>query len=163
MEHDRARAMRADNVGHMRCQDQAAVRAFFEQRDRPAWLWCAHCETSSGVLQDIDRLKALCSEFQVKLCLDCISSIGTMPVDLTGVYLASCASGKGLRAYPGCSMVFYHHDLPVGNQCLPRYLDLGLYTGCGGVPFTHSSNLVTALHASLQRLSPVIRYESIVQ
>src|SRR5437660_4584843 len=104
--------------------DLRAVRQMLERSPAPGWLWCAHCETSSGVLNDLGRLKALCSEFQVKLCLDCISSIGTMPVDLTGVYLASCASGKGLRAYPGCSMVFYHHDLPVGNQCLPRYLDL---------------------------------------
>jgi len=86
--------------------DLARVRQMLERTPAPAWLWCTHCETSSGVLNDLPRLGALCSEFQVKLCLDCISSIGTIPVDLTGVYLASCASGKGLRAYPGLSMVF---------------------------------------------------------
>ena len=40
-----------------------------------------------------------------------ISSVGTMPVSLEGVWLASCASGKGLRSYPGLSMVFYNHEL----------------------------------------------------
>ena len=42
------------------------------------------------------------------------------------VYLASGSSGKGLRAYPGLSMVFYHHDVPAAPEKLPRYLDLGL-------------------------------------
>ena len=48
-----------------------------------------------------------------------------MPVDLTGVYLASGSSGKGLRAYPGLSMVFYHHEVAPAPDKLPRYLDLG--------------------------------------
>ncbi len=123
-----------------------------EQRPPPEWLWCTHCETSSGVLNDLARLGALCSEFQVKLCVDCISSIGTMPVDLTGVYLASCASGKGLRAYPGLSMVFYHHDLGSAPVRLPRYLDLSCYAAGQGIPFTFSSNLLHALHAALKRV-----------
>src|SRR6266480_1727968 len=75
--------------------DLRAVRRMLERSPAPGWLWCAHCETSSGVLNDLGRLKALCSEFQVKLCLDCISSLGTTPVDLAGVFLASGSSGKG--------------------------------------------------------------------
>jgi len=132
--------------------DLARVRQVLEQRPPPEWLWCTHCETSSGVLNDLARLGALCSEFQVKLCVDCISSIGTMPVDLTGVYLASCASGKGLRAYPGLSMVFYHHDLGSAPVRLPRYLDLSCYAAGQGIPFTFSSNLLHALHAALKRV-----------
>ena len=132
--------------------DLAAIRALFERRPTPAWLWCAHCETSTGLLHDLDRLKDLCSEFQVKLCLDCISSIGTVPVDLTGVYLASAASGKGLRSYPGISMVFYHHDLALGENRLPRYLDLACYASQEGIPFTVSSNLLHALHAAVKRV-----------
>jgi len=132
--------------------DLASVRQMLERRPTPAWLWCAHCETSSGVLNDLTRLGALCSEFQVKLCVDCISSIGTVPVDLTGVYLASCASGKGLRAYPGLSMVFYNHDLGVVSARLPRYLDLSYYAAEHGIPFTFSSNLLHALHAAIRRV-----------
>src|SRR5207253_261724 len=137
--------------------DLAAVRRMLERNPTPAWLWCAHCETSSGVLNDLDRLKALCSEFQVKLCLDCISSIGTTPVDLTGVYLASCASGKGLRSYPGIGMVFYHHD-PAPSARLPRYLDLGHYASQQGIPFTFSSNLLHALHAAIKRVDWTERF-----
>lgn len=143
--------------------DLTVVRQRLEHRPGPAWLWCVHCETSTGVLNDLDWLQALCSEFQVKLCLDCISSIGTMPVDLTGVYLASCASGKGLRSYPGLSMVFYHHQAPSASARLPRYLDLGYYASHQGIPFTQSSNLAHALHAAVKRVPWEERFVEVAQ
>src|SRR5258708_6036058 len=132
--------------------DLGAVRQALERYPRPGWLWCVHCETSTGVVTDLERLKELCGEFQVKLCLDCISSVGTMPVNLTGVYLATCSSGKGLRSYPGVSMVFYHHDVGYSAGKLPRYLDLSHYAEQQGVPFTFSSNLLHALYAAIKRV-----------
>jgi aspartate aminotransferase-like enzyme len=126
---------------------------------RPAWLWCAHCETSTGILQDLDHLKSICATRDVKLCLDCISSIGTVSVDLRGVYLASCASGKALQSFPGLCMVFYNHDLPDAAGRLPRYLDLGLYARQQGVAFTHSSNLVQALQTAVKRVDWPKRFE----
>jgi aspartate aminotransferase-like enzyme len=138
--------------------DLFKVRQLLERSPAPAWLWCTHCETSTGVLNDLKRLKDLCSEFQVKLCLDCISSVGTMPLDLTGVYLASCSSGKGLRSYPGISMVFYHHEVASQPEHLPRYLDLGYYAAQKGVPFTFSSNLLHALHAAVKHVPWESRY-----
>lgn len=116
-----------------------------------AWIWAVHCETSTGVLNDLPALKRLAAGAGAKLCLDCISSIGTVPVDLGGVYLASCVSGKALGAYPGLSMVFYHHALQPAPTQLPRYLDLGYYAQQDGIPFTHSSNLVYALLTALRR------------
>jgi aspartate aminotransferase-like enzyme len=130
--------------------DLAAVRARLAQKPAPAWLWCVHCETSTGVLNDLAALKQLCAEHGVKLCLDGMSSIGTTPVNLEGVYLASCASGKGLRSYPGVAMVFYHHDVRPAEDRLPRYLDLGYYAHEEGIPFTFSSNLLHALHAAVR-------------
>jgi len=118
----------------------------------PAWLWCAHCETSTGLLADLPALKELCGKHGTRLCLDCISTIGTMPVDLAGVYLASGSSGKGLRAYPGLSMVFYHHDATAASDKLPRYLDLGFSAQHDGTAFTFSSNLLHALHAAVRRV-----------
>ncbi|HEU5125023.1 MAG TPA: aminotransferase class V-fold PLP-dependent enzyme [Verrucomicrobiae bacterium] len=132
--------------------DLLAVRKALEKSPGIGWLWCAHCETSTGVLNDIDTLKALCAEFQVKLCVDCISSIGTLPVNLSGVYLASGSSGKGLRSYPGIAMVYYNHEIESQPERLPRYLDLGYYAEQQGVPFTFSSNLLHALHAAIKHI-----------
>jgi aspartate aminotransferase-like enzyme len=142
--------------------DLRAVRKALEQTPAPGWLWCAHCETSTGVLNDLSTLKALCDEFQVKLCLDCISSIGTIPVDLSGIFLASCSSGKGLRAYPGISMVFHNHAVTPQPDRLPRYLDLGYYSQQQGVPFTFSSNLLHALHAAVKHADWEKRFGEII-
>ena len=117
------------------------------------WLWTVHCETSTGALVDLPRLKTLCNKYNTRLALDCISSIAATPVDLTGVWLASGASGKGFAAYPGLGLVFCE-ELPAPDASLPRYLDLGLHCrggDDGAVPFTLSSNLLAALDAGLQR------------
>jgi len=132
-------------------------------RDNPGirWLWADHCETSSGVLNDMERLKKICKERDVKLCMDCISSMGTVPVDLRDVYLASGVSGKGLGSFPGLSMVFYNHLIEPDSRALPRYLDLGYYASKNGVPFTISSNLVYALRLAMTNFDPEVRYRKI--
>jgi len=143
--------------------DLAAVKKCLARKPRLGWLWCTHCETSTGVLNDLAGLKQLCADTGVKLCLDAISSIGVVPVDLTDVYLATCASGKGLRSYPGLSMVFHHHQVQPAPGCLPRYLDLGYYAQQQGIPFTFSSNLLHALRAALRNIDWNKRFMDIAE
>ncbi len=114
------------------------------------WIWGAHCETSTGVLNDLEMYKKICAAHGLKLCMDCISSIGTVPVDLSGVYLASGTSGKGLASISGLSMVFHNHDLRPAPDYLPCVLDLGIYQASAGIPYTIQSNLVYALLAVLK-------------
>ena len=117
--------------------------------NKSKWLWFVHCETSTGVLNNLSKLKAISKEFSLKLCLDCVSSIGTYSFSLEDIYLASGVSGKALCSYPGLSFVFYNHDLS-SNNILPRYLDLAFYKNSNGVPFTISSNLLYALKKSIE-------------
>lgn len=122
------------------------------------WSWAVHCETSTGVMNDLEGLKEICSAKGIRLCMDCVSSIGTIPVDLNGVYLASGVSGKGLRAFTGLSMVFYNHEIqPISNR-IPRYLDLGLYSTSKGIPFTISSNLLYALKKAVEDVNTNNKY-----
>lgn len=132
--------------------ERDAITQMLDRHPDIAWLWAVHCETSTGVLNDLAMLKEICAARSLRLCLDGISSIGTVSVDLQGVYLASGVSGKGLGAFPGLAMVFYHHEIAPAKS-LPRYLDLGLYAATNGVPFTHSSNLLHALRAALDRFT----------
>lgn len=113
------------------------------------WVWGTHCETSTGVLNDIEMYQDVCDLRGIKLCLDCISSLGTVPVNLSRVYLASGTSGKGLASISGLSMVFHNHDLEAAPDDLPCVLDLGHYQKADGIPFTIQSNLVYALLAAL--------------
>lgn len=130
------------------------------ERTDITWLWSIHCETSSGVLNDLQGLEAICRRHGVRLCLDCTSSLGTVPVDLRGVYLATSVSGKGLASFPGIALVFYNHQT-VPDRRLPRYFDLGYYREKQGVPFTHSSNLVAALHQALTGCDASSRFDTI--
>jgi aspartate aminotransferase-like enzyme len=128
----------------------AALEQFLARNSSVGWLWCVHSETSTGMLNPLSTLQALCAKSRVKLCADCISSVGLVPVNLEGIYLASCASGKGLAGYPGLSMVFHNHPL-TSSTALPRYLDLGWYDEHQGIAFTQSSNLVHALDAAVKQ------------
>jgi aspartate aminotransferase-like enzyme len=143
--------------------DYSEIRRRLEQNPKLRWVWTPHCETSTGILNELPTLKQICTERGVKLCLDCISSIGTVPIDLTDVYLASCVSGKALASFPGLSMVFYNHDLAPAPKALPRYLDLGYYAAQSGMPFTQSSNLVYALQTALTRIDWPEKYGQIAE
>ncbi|RFU63508.1 aminotransferase class V-fold PLP-dependent enzyme [Peribacillus glennii] len=120
------------------------------------WLWTVHCETSTGFLYDLPGILSVCKKHGVELCVDACSSIGVIPVDLDGIYLASSTSGKGLGSYPGLAIVFHRDEIrPYG--ALPAYLDLGSYHAAGSAPFTHSSNLVNALKAALSLRETFVR------
>jgi aspartate aminotransferase-like enzyme/GNAT superfamily N-acetyltransferase len=140
--------------------DLLTVDRFLAKNPYTTWLWSVHCETSTGVLNDLAGLETLCQRLRVKLCLDCTSSLGTVPVKLRHVYLASSVSGKGLAALPGISLVCCNHPVATDPR-LPRYLDLGYYREKEGTPFTHSSNLVGALRQALVDLQPEKRIENI--
>ena len=122
--------------------------------DGIGWIWLTHSETSTGVLNDLERLTHLCRPLDVKLCVDCVSTLGTMALDLSQVWLASSSSGKALGAPPGLALVFHNEPLTPAPERLPRYLDLGLYHTARGVPFTVLTNLVYALDAALAHVSP---------
>jgi aspartate aminotransferase-like enzyme len=127
-----------------------AVKQFLSRSSAVGWLWYVHSETSTGMLNPLSTLQALCAQTRVQLCADCISSIGVVPVNLEGIYLASGASGKGLAGYPGLCIVFHNHPL-ASSPTLPRYMDLGWYDEHQGIAFTHSSNLTQALDAAVRQ------------
>jgi aspartate aminotransferase-like enzyme len=127
-----------------------------EERDYD-WLWAVACETSAGVLNDVGALAQICQRRGVKFCLDAVSAIGAVPLDLSSAWLATGASGKALASYPGLALVFHQHPI-APSDALPRYLDLGLYAR-DGTPFTHSSNLVRALRVAVARVDWPARME----
>ncbi|MEJ7761964.1 MAG: GNAT family N-acetyltransferase [Thermomicrobiales bacterium] len=129
--------------------DPATVeRALAGSSGPVGWCWATHCETSTGVLNHFDAWREMAIAHGVRLCLDCMSSLGTVPVDLTGVTFAAATAGKGLGAYAGLAFVF--HDATVRpTPAVPRSLDLGPYLAGDGVPFTLPSPLVLALDRAL--------------
>ncbi|TKH08236.1 aminotransferase class V-fold PLP-dependent enzyme, partial [Bacillus wiedmannii] len=124
------------------------------------WLWFVHHETSTGMLNDLDELNVLSKKYNVKLCVDCISSIGAIPIDLKDVYFASGVSGKAIKSFTGLSFVFYNHNVKV-NKTLPAYMDVGMYEENESIPYSHSWNLIYALQEALKRFEDAKAFEKI--
>ena len=125
------------------------------------WLWAVASETSTGMWNDVEMLKSISRQHDFALCLDCVSAIGAVRMDLSGVYLASGTSGKALGSLPGLSFVFHAQGIAPAPDRLPRYLDLGYCADKEGIPFTHSSNLVAALDAALSRFNTDEPFEQV--
>lgn len=142
---------------------EKALAAAIDKAPALEWIWAVHCETSTGVLNDLDLLRRLSRRNDLKLCLDAISSIGSCPVDLREVYLATATSGKGIGSLPGLVMVFCRDDVFFGDRSLPRYFDLGYYESKQGIPFTISSNAVEALMTAVEEESWSARFENVRQ
>jgi aspartate aminotransferase-like enzyme/GNAT superfamily N-acetyltransferase len=134
--------------------DLEHVKKFAARMPRGGWIWCVHHETSTGALNPLDALKQLATDHGLRLCADCISSVGAVPVDLRGVHLATGTSGKGLGAYPGLALVFHDYAPNPEPDRLPGYIDLGHWAAHASSPHTHSSNLVAALQAALRLTGP---------
>ncbi len=116
--------------------------------DGAHWVWATHLETSTGMLNDIDGLRALAAERGVKVCLDCVSSVGATLLDLRGVWLASGVSGKALGSYSGVAMVFAEEEPRLSRE-VPSYLDVAMALRTVGPCFTFPSPLLLALEAAL--------------
>jgi aspartate aminotransferase-like enzyme len=134
--------------------DLEHVKTFVSRVPRGGWLWCVHHETSTGVLNPLEELKQLAADHGLRICADCISSVGAVRVDLRGVHLATGTSGKGLGAYPGLALVFHDYAPTPEPDRLPGYIDLGHWAAHASSPHTHSSNMVAALGAAVKLVGP---------
>jgi aspartate aminotransferase-like enzyme len=141
-----------------------ALDAQLSNGTRYGWLWSVAVETSTGASIDVAMLARVARRRGVPVCLDCMSAIGTMPLDLRDVYLASASSGKGLASVAGLALVLTHAAaIPQSLSDTPASLDLALHLRDDGVAHTVPSALVAALHASVRMIasSSAERYAAI--
>ena len=76
-------------------------------REKPAVVGYVTAETSTGVWQNGDALCQAAHEVGAIVIADCVTSLGTMPinVDKTGIDIAFSCSQKGLSCPPGLSPI----------------------------------------------------------
>ena len=134
--------------------DLEHVKTFIGRVPRGGWIWVVHHETSTGILNPLDEVKQLAADHGLHVCVDCISSIGAVRVDLRGIHLATGTSGKGLGSYPGLALVFHDYNPSPAPDRLPSYIDLGHWASHASSPHTHSSNMVGALATALRTVGP---------
>ncbi|HMC65971.1 MAG TPA: aminotransferase class V-fold PLP-dependent enzyme [Gemmataceae bacterium] len=121
--------------------------------DEPAgsWIWGVHLESSTGVLNDLPGLVQRAAIRGIRVCADCISSLGAVPLDLRGVYLATGATGKSLGAYAGAAIVFADAAafMNLDMSRVPSCLDIPAALATKGPRYTFPSPVVQAMDAAL--------------
>jgi alanine-glyoxylate transaminase/serine-glyoxylate transaminase/serine-pyruvate transaminase len=134
---------------------------------RPAKLVVlVHAETSTGACQPLEEIGAICRERGALLVVDCVTSLGGMPVDVDdwGVDAAGSCSQKCLGAPPGLAPITLGPRAMAAlaaRKTAPAtwYFDLGLlfrYWGTPGGPkeraFHHTAPVaaIYGLHEALR-------------
>jgi aspartate aminotransferase-like enzyme len=120
------------------------------QHNELKWLLFCHCETSTGVINDLNTLSEIATKNNCLCFVDCMSTVGTYPINLSKVAMATASSGKGFASVPGLAIVFSNIPVQTGYY-IPICLDLHHYLQKKGIPFTISSKLVSALYTSIQQ------------
>lgn len=125
--------------------------ALAEETGAVKWVWGVHQESSTGVLNDLPGLVRLARRHQARVCVDCISSLGAVPLDLQGVYLASGATGKSLGSYAGIAIVFADAAelRKLDLTSVPSYFDIQAALASTGPRYTFPSPTLLALEAAL--------------
>jgi len=129
------------------------------QDRRPTLVAMVHHETSTGVLNPVEEVGALCRRFGAGLFVDMVSSFSADPLDLeaAGVTFATTSSGKAIASHPGLGLVIGRRraleNLPA-RPAASHYLDLRRYfefaTTRRQTPNTPAVPLVRALGRALE-------------
>lgn len=90
------------------CFDLNTIEGALQQH-RPKVLGIVQAETSTGVLQPIDKLSDLCHRYDALLAVDAVTSLATAPLDVDGWQIDALYSGtqKGLGCPPGLAPVTF--------------------------------------------------------
>jgi 2-aminoethylphosphonate-pyruvate transaminase len=143
--------------GWLQAIDPAGIAKALEQAPELTHLAVVHLETTTGRLNDLDAIGALCRERGVTLLLDAVSSFGALRVEGEAWNLGALAAtaNKCLHGAPGLSFVLAADTLwrqdavPAGSV----YLDLRPYHagqhGSGFSPFTLPVHVAFALQEAL--------------
>jgi aspartate aminotransferase-like enzyme len=121
----------------------------------PAWIWAVHLETSTGVLNRVPELISLVSSLAssrgARVALDCVSSLGAVPLPAQGVWMSTGVSGKSLSAYAGLSFVFASTVAleQTRSASFPASMDVAAAAAQSGPQFTVASPLLFALETAL--------------
>jgi 2-aminoethylphosphonate-pyruvate transaminase len=138
--------------------DLSAVERRLKEDTRIRTVAAVHHETTTGRLNDVAGLGAVCQRYDCRILLDGVSSFGAETIDLDAWPIAAVAAtaNKCLHGSPGLSFVLVREDIleDVDWEVGSVYLDLRRYHGTqregGFSPFTQAVHVTFALEAALR-------------
>ncbi len=117
-----------------------------------------HHETTTGLINPVPEVSALCRRYGKRLVLDTISGLAGDPLDLDGVDIAVCTANKLIQGLPGVAFCLVRRDFAEDMKGYPArslYLNLPNYVANqdkGGTPFTPAVQISFAFRQALVEL-----------
>lgn len=119
-----------------------------------------HCETTSGILNDIQSVGEVCRRRQITFLVDAMSSFGgvEIPVADWGIDFIVSSSNKCIQGVPGFSFVIANRKKLKESQGTARSLSLDLYAQWCGMEqdgkwrYTSPTHVVLAFAKALEEL-----------
>jgi len=117
-----------------------------------------HCETTTGVINPLEKLTQLAKSYGKKVFVDAMSTFAAYDIDMPGLDIDAlgASSNKCLEGLPGLSFVVAKKALleKSEGQSYSHSLDLfdqyqGLYPGGGKFRFTSPTNVLLALRQAI--------------
>jgi 2-aminoethylphosphonate-pyruvate transaminase len=162
-----AKIASAQGIAHQRLtrdwtqpHDPEALAAALDANPEVSVVACVHHETTTGLLNPVRELAAVCRERGKTLILDAISAIGGEELDVEGwgVDVVVGTANKCVRGIPGISFVLLSSEVMERIKDYPPrtlYLHLPTYFAkqeAGTVPFTPAVQVAYALDVALDEL-----------
>ena len=140
--------------------DLEAAESLLDEHPEITHVVTVHHETTTGRLNDLDAVGAMCKSRNLSLLLDGVSSFAAEAIRTDAWNLAAVAAtaNKCLHGAPGMSFVIAHEKLWSGGMMNAGsvYLNLAAYFagqhGSGFSPFTQAVPAAFALHEALAEL-----------
>lgn len=140
--------------------DAEKVKAKLEQ-DGFTHLAVIHLETTTGIINPVDELGAICGELGIVFLCDSMSSFGSIPFDMkkSGIHFMAASSNKCLQGVPGIGFVIFRKDM--AQSCIGKgaSLSLNLYEqymfmekSKGGFRFTSPTHVILGFAQALKEL-----------
>ncbi|MBD0261651.1 MAG: 2-aminoethylphosphonate--pyruvate transaminase [Tolypothrix sp. Co-bin9] len=139
--------------------DIKALLALLNETDDVTHLAVVHHETTTGRLNNLAEVAAICEQRNIQLLVDAVSSFGAEEINFADWGITACAAtaNKCLHGVPGTAFVIVRRDALTAIDTIQRTLYLDLATYCqqqdhGSTPFTQSVQTFYALAEALQEM-----------
>ena len=141
--------------------DPEAIGAYLDEHPEVTHVSVVHCETTTGVLNPLERVAQVVKAHGKTLIVDAMSSFGGVPVDMAalGIDFLISSANKCIQGVPGFGFVIARRSLLEQCKGVARSLSLDLYDqwaamekGHGKWRFTSPTHVVRAFMQALNEL-----------
>lgn len=149
------------DCGETSAPDLDALETLITSTPGLTHLAMVHCETTTGMLNPLAQIAAICQRHQLQLILDAMSSFGGIPMDVArlGIDFLISSANKCIQGVPGFGFVIARRSAMAACEGLSRSLSLDLYAQwhCmesqhGKWRFTSPTHTVLAFAEALREL-----------